>query len=375
MNKKTIVLVAIALAVASAGLARESTEIMGARYLGMGGCFVAASHDRSLLFANPAALDRADEMMFTVMGLASTVNTKTPEVIGFLLDNRKDFEDLGDMNEEDQNAFFDKIIEEIDFKRMNVMLSTIPFGMIRKPFGGALFTDTRASAMAFNGAGATPLVDFAATQDVGGVVGYGYGWTGLTSFLPNRLSVGGGLKYIQRYAYSARETVTEMNDGDTVELMHGNTFGLDIGLLYDVNPNLCFGAAVYDVFASEIEWEGDPSTFSRIQPGDTQKVEPALRIGLTYNLPWRAGFMASPVMVACDLAEPFDGDLTFFKKVHVGAETSFFKDWFQARLGVSQGYPTFGLSIWLFTYAYYTEESGRHAGQMGDSRHMLSFEL
>ena len=373
MNK-TILIVGLVLALSAAALARESTEIVGARYLGMGGCFVTVANDRTLPFANPAGLDRAGERMITVMGIASTVNSKTFDVLGFGLDRRKDFENLDDMSDEEQDDFFDEIVNEINYKRMNITLSTMPFGWIQRPFGGALFTDSHAVAMAFEGASGTPLVDAVGTQDFGGIVCYSGGLDGVPSILPNRISLGAGLKYINRSIYSMRQTMTELADGDAAELMNGSTVGLDLGLLYDVTPGLRVGLAVYDALASEIEWDGDASVNSRIQPGDKQKIEPSLRLGVTYNLPWDVQHVSSAI-VAFDLAEPFDGDVTFFKKVHLGAEASLFRSWFKARVGISQGYPSVGLGIWGFSYAYYAAEDGRHAGQVSDRRHVISFGL
>jgi hypothetical protein len=374
MNK-TVIIFATVLMFCSVALARESAQIVGARYLGMGSCFVTAVNDRTMLFANPAALDRAETRMLTIMGFAATANSKTADVIGFGLDNRDKFEDLGDMPEEEQDEFFDQIIDEINYKRMNVMVSTLPFGWIQRPFGGVIFTDTRISAMAYNGASNTPLVDLLGTQDLGGIVGFAHGWMGLQSFLPNRLSVGADLKYVRRYAYSMRETMTELADADSPELMSGNTIGLDLGLLYDINAKTRLGLAVYDVLASDIEWDGDSSDVSRIQPGDKQDIQPALRIGFTRLFAPEAGFLASPILLAFDLAEPFDGEVTFFKKIHVGAEASLFRTWLKARLGLSQGYPSAGLGIGVFSYAYYAEETGRHAGQIADHRHVISLGL
>jgi hypothetical protein len=296
-------------------------------------------------------------------------------VVGFGLDNRDKFEDLDGMPEEEQDAFFDQIVDEINYKRMNVMFSTLPFGWIERHAGGAIFTDARLSAMAFSGASNTPLADATFAQDVGGVFCYAHGWTGLATFLANRLSVGAGLKYIHRYMYSVRETMTELSDADSPEMMNGSTFGLDVGLLYDVTEGTRVGLAVYDLAASDIEWNGDSSEVSSIKPGDKQDVQPALRVGATHLWAPEAGFLASPVLFALDLAEPFDGDVTFFKKVHLGAEAAFFKPWIKARLGLSQGYPSAGLSVWMFTYAYYAAEGGRHAGQIQDHRHVFSFEL
>lgn len=373
--KRTVIILLALLTLSSVAPARESTQILGARYLGMGGCFVAGASDRTLLFANPAALDRAETRMITTMGFTSTVNSKTSDVVGFGLDNRDTFEDLDDLPEEEQDAFFDKMIDEINFKRMNVMISTLPFGWIQRPFGGTIFTDARVSAMAFSGASNTPLVDLFGIQDVGVVAGYAHGWTGLQSFLPNRLSVGAGLKYIRRYGYSIRETMTELSDADSPDLMSGNAVAVDLGLLYDINDKTRMGLALYDALASDIEWEGDSSEVSRIKPGEKQDIQPALRIGVTRLVTPGAEFLASPVLIAFDLAEPFDGDVTFFKKIHVGAEASLFREWFKVRLGLSQGYPSAGMSLGFFTYAYYAEETGRHAGQITDHRHVISLGL
>jgi hypothetical protein len=373
MNKLALTIVLV-LALAAVALARESTEIVGARYLGMGGCFVAAANDRTMLFANPAALDRAQGRTITAMGLATTVNSRTFDVVSFGLDHRDEFEDLDDMSEEERNDFFDQISDDINFKRMNFILSTEPFGWIQRPLGGVLFTDTRASVMVFRGASDTPVVDAVGTQDVGGVVGYGGGIDGLPSLVPNRISFGACLKYINRSIYSIRETMTEISDGESAELMNGHTVGLDLGMLYDVKPGLRVGMAVYDALAGEIEWDGDASVASRIQPGDKQKIEASLRLGMTYELPWKVQHVASS-MVAFDLSEPFDGDVTFFKKIHFGVEASVFKQWLKARLGVSQGYPTIGVGIGGLSYAYYAVEEGRHAGQVCDRRHVVTFGL
>ncbi|HVP58468.1 MAG TPA: hypothetical protein VMU02_10245 [bacterium] len=373
MNKLITILV-LTVALGSSALARESTEIIGARYLGMGDCFIACSRDRSILFANPAALDRPDGRMFTAMGLVSSVNSKTTDVVRFALDHRKDFENVSDMSEADQNAFFDDIVNNINFKRMNLMLSIEPFGMIQRPVGGTVFSDSRATGMAFRGASGTPLVDADLRQDFGGIVGFGWGWTGLRSFLPNRLSVGASLKYIHRSIFSTRETVTELSDGEGAKMLNGTTVGLDLGLLYDINSRLCVGAAIYDAIAGDIKWKGDSTTYSRVEPGDIEKIEPALRLGVTCRLPWNVPHLSSE-LVAFDLNEPFDGDVSFFKKIHAGIEASVLASWFKVRMGISQGYPTVGLSVFGLTYAYYTEEEGRHAGQLPDRRHVISFGL
>jgi hypothetical protein len=373
--KTAIIVLVIGLAVWSTAVARESAEIIDARYLGMGSCFVACPEGQNVLFANPAALDRVGDRSMAVLGLVTTVNSKTADVVGFALDNRDEFENVDDMTEEEQDKFFDDIVDNINYKRMNVMLSTVPFGWVQRSAGGALFTDTRVSGMASNGASNTPIVDVLATQDLGGVFGIGHGWSDLGGYLPNRFSLGADLKYFRRYAYSARETVTELSDADSPELMSGSSVGLDVGLLYDISDQVRLGLAVYDMFATKIEWDGDSSEVSRIQPGDEQEIQPALRVGATYTVRPNAGWLASPILLAFDLAEPFDGDVTFFKKVHMGAEAALFRSWFKARLGVSQGYPSAGVSLGGLTYAYYAAEEGKFAGQIADHRHVLSFGL
>lgn len=375
---KTVTIVATVLALCvfcSVALARESAQILGARYLGMGSSFVTVANDRTVLFANPAGLDRVEKHILTILSLTATANSGTADVIGFGLDNRKKFEELDGMAEEEQDEFFDDIIGEINYKRMRIMMSTLPLGWIQRSAGATLFTDTRVSAMAFNGASNTPLVELLGTQDVGGVAGYAYGRTGLASFLPNRLSVGANLKYARRYMYSIRETMTELADGDSPELLNGSTIGLDLGLLYDIDDKTRVGLAVYDALASDIEWGGDSSDVSRIQPGEKQDIQPALRVGVSRLFPVETRVLASPILVAFDLAEPFDGDISFFKKIHLGGEVALFRPWFKARLGVSQGYPSAGFSLGFLTYAYYAEETGRHAGQIADHRHVISLGL
>ncbi len=368
--KRIIVFGAILLLAVSAH-SRESTEIVGARWLGMGGCTVAVSRGAQILFSNPAFLDRLEggELIF---GDQVSVNRRTFEVFGFFLDHLSDFKDVGEMSEEEQNDFFDLIIEEINFKRMNLSSSVILPAYLRRPAGAMVFGDANISAVAFSGVGGVPVVDLTMIYDLGVAAGYAYGWNRLHEFLPGRLSVGGTLKWYMRHEYSTRQTVTVLSDEGSFGLLRGSSFGLDVGLLYDLRPELTLGLAIYDLLASDIEWKGTTSSFSRIQPGEKLDIQPSMRLGLAYTKPLRWKSLSCEIL-ALDIVEPFDSDITFFKKIRMGSEVSVEHLPLKLRFGVSEGYPALGFSLGGFTYAWYNVELGRHAGQVRDSRHIISF--
>ncbi|MDR1453420.1 MAG: hypothetical protein LBJ25_05555 [Candidatus Margulisbacteria bacterium] len=68
-------------------------------------------------------------------------------------------------------------------------------------------------------------------------------------------------------------------------------------------------------------------------------------------------------------------DSTFFQRLHLGLEQPYFNGLIDLRLGLNQGYPTFGLGANLGWYRvgflYYTEELGREIGQQPTSYYVL----
>ncbi|MDR1323342.1 MAG: hypothetical protein LBK68_02775 [Candidatus Margulisbacteria bacterium] len=68
-------------------------------------------------------------------------------------------------------------------------------------------------------------------------------------------------------------------------------------------------------------------------------------------------------------------DNTFFQRLHLGLEQPYFDGLIDLRLGLNQGYPTFGLGANLGWYhvgfLYYTEELGQEIGQRPASYYVL----
>ena len=73
------------------------------------------------------------------------------------------------------------------------------------------------------------------------------------------------------------------------------------------------------------------------------------------------------ISFAADLNHPFDSDITFFKKLFLGAEANL-PPFFHLGTGFYQGYTSFGIGLdirWLrLDFALYGEEMGKYAGDV-----------
>jgi hypothetical protein len=98
---------------------------------------------------------------------------------------------------------------------------------------------------------------------------------------------------------------------------------------------------------------------------------------LTQTFKYTYGFM-NFILPDTTYAVDFDfvaPDSTFFQRLHLGLEQPYFDGLIDLRLGLNQGYPTFGLGANLGWYhagfLYYTEELGREIGQQPTSYYVL----
>ncbi|MDR2428961.1 MAG: hypothetical protein LBD62_04060 [Candidatus Margulisbacteria bacterium] len=118
------------------------------------------------------------------------------------------------------------------------------------------------------------------------------------------------------------------------------------------------------------------STFANppFQPEDEANDQPSF---LSQTFKYAYGFM-NFILPDTTYAADFDfiaPDSTFFQRLHLGLEQPYFGGLIDLRLGLNQGYPTFGLGANLGWYRvgflYYTEELGREIGQQPVSYYVL----
>jgi hypothetical protein len=101
-------------------------------------------------------------------------------------------------------------------------------------------------------------------------------------------------------------------------------------------------------------------------------------VGAAFRPGVRLGKWLYNIAAGFDVDQPFDNNVTFFKKIYTGVEANL-TPVFSIRGGLAQGYPTFGLGMRLYLiradYAFYGEELGKYAGQLVSWNHAIRFQL
>lgn len=211
----------------------------------------------------------------------------------------------------------------------------------------------------------------------------------------DQLSVGAGLKIAKRTKMEAvfvdigsyttiKDTLTDRLDDVTDNFFSPKTFslGLDLGVLYQFNREIRFGASLRDIYFKSLA-------------GDT--FVPNFTMGVNYSprfMNKNHGFLGRKFNVACDFTDMFNADRNykFFSHLNFGFEleqtliglnTDFNEARFLAiRLagGFRGGYPSAGVSLevlrfFTFEIATWGEERGYYTGQDEERVYMAQFSL
>lgn len=348
------------------------------RFFGMGGAFVAVSDDRNLFFTNPAGLQNAPGRSFTFGLLPVSLNTNTLDIIDFYRDNDDRFQNLNDLSGTEQAQFYDDVLDAIGGKRAETS-AHFPLAILwpasedsRMPsFGLGFFARGGTAFLAQNGAAGIPVTTLDIEVEYTGVLSAAYSWDEL---LPGRLSVGGSFKVDYRQLSLNTKSILALSEDEDLDLLSATGFGLDVGAQYQLTPRVTVGAALYDLIHSDFEFSGgdrvDPLAI--LADGDVGELEPSLAVGGAFR-PGVALGPISDVLLALDVTEPFDGDRSFWKGVHIGAEGHL--GWLAPRFGFYQGYPGAGLGLGPIQYAYFSTEVGSFPGARSNYAHVLSLEF
>jgi hypothetical protein len=330
----------------------------------MGNASVAVVDDRYSLFNNPAGLGFFKEHMeLSISPLFLHLDKNFFDIAGFLLKNEKK---LKDPNTYDQ-AFFNDF-NEIDAKWAELgYLPEATFATRRFGFGMYNVLSTRISAETGH---FIPKLGLGGNEDLVLTAAYAHR-------IKEIFSVGASFKYIYRvvlpdsilgftdtYKFSKelQNSALGGNMGAFLDLGHlERGFGFDVGGMANVGEALRFGLAVQDLF----EYLDGDFKHVRVGLGSAYRILPATRIPFIKDL-----------IVAMDIKDIFLKD-SFFNKLYMGTELDMHLA--ALRLGLNQGYPTFGFGLNFFIfhvdYAYLTEEAGFYPGQIPKSAHRFSLRL
>ena len=319
----------------------------GIRPLGMGGAFTAIADDSNAIFYNPAGLNRLDTWSFELPLIVETSNSNI------------------DIFDESQDVDFDSTHETVEFIRKhlgetgNIRVAHVP-NFVKKNFGIALLAQSQALYRFDNPAFPESSINAQATGSAH--VGMGH------SFLADKLSVGGTLKYVVKSSLDETYTAQQIagsNFDTTIEddMLDGSGFGIDLGAIYTLPFKIdsTLGLSIINLGGVDL--------------GDAGEIDQQVNIGAAARhsfekISWLNLVGAFDIV---DLFREAGSDDDLYKRLRFGIEAQM--PILTLRTGVYQGYGTFGASLDLkyakLEYANYAEEVGAFAGDSADRRHVI----
>ncbi|MBN1351342.1 conjugal transfer protein TraF [candidate division KSB1 bacterium] len=371
-----IIILLIMLSCSMSLLAQNERYVMRSpRAMGMGGAGLAVLSPDHVFFYNPAQLNRLTRNKFTLVDARICFNKNLLDQLDFYNKYSEQIKNLNDFSDDETSAFFDEASEIIKKRVIAEFAGPVPINLVVRNFGVGFFTGAAVDYRMKTGASSIPLVNAAFQADFLVVGSLAHGFSGP---FPGKLSVGGTVKYMNRWISYKMQSVTDLDN--QLVVFSGKTIGVDLATLYSIK-RLAFGFTIFDVNSPTIAYQANQSSLNdstSIVVAPNGKVEPSLRCGLAYYPKKSLIPIFSRNVIALDIEQPFDGDLTFFKKLYFGFEGTL-ASVFRLRVGFAQGYASFGagidLSVILIDYAFYGQEWGGYAGQVPNWNHLIRFKL
>ena len=347
------------------------------RAMGMGGAYTAIGGRVDSLFYNPATLinipkDKGWEVNVLNLSVEAGKNTRN------FIDDMQDANDTPDLNhdgktDDDQEKALNEVLAQ--YRGKNLHLGAADFTSFGKSydsfaFGIGALANLQLNAMSHQGFGPEGFLEVNAAATYGAIGGFSMG-------VSDGLYAGLSLKSLTResvnHNFTAREFVEHQDNLDDYisdELRkRGTAVGFDAGMLWK--------------FERDSWWR--PSVgLSMLNIGDLNFKE-AGKVPMTVN----AGFAVNPniswsrsLLIGIDYVDLLNGysqDKDMAKRIRLGTELQLFDIMpveMSLRLGLYEGYPTFGADLRLLTfllsYTMYSEEVGAYSGQSKDTRQMLT---
>ncbi len=354
MKRLSFLVILLCLVCTASLSAKESSFRIykGVRPMGMGGAFVAISNDANALFYNPAGLADIREKRISIFPLEVEFGQNAYDIYSDALD--VDFD-----NEEETAEFLRSYIGDYAHAGVNFVPS------YSKPnFALALIGTFNSNLQARNLQSPRLIVE--TVTDAGVATGYAL------SFLDDNLLVGASAKYIFRRSLDEEYTVLDITTEDFEDRLDDDTEDgsgalLDIGLIYK------FSDIQIGEKTSAFQIGISANNFVDNDMGDAQDIDEHIDLGLAATLDkWT--FALDYV----DLFNQVGDDEDMGKRLRLGAEWAV-KPFLFLRLGLYQGYPTFGVGLETknvqFDVLTYAEEVGTYSGQRDDRRYMMRLGL
>jgi hypothetical protein len=340
----------------------------------MGGASMAVIDDENVFFYNPALLGLMKNKQLTIFDLSISSNSAVFDYYDFLKDNEDDIKDIHKLSTEEQKDLFDKTNEIGSSLDAATAFVDGPLNIQYKSknFGVGLFTSANLFGNIYPNAANLPVMDAFIQSDFVTIMSL---CQQVENLFPRKLYLGVSGKFLYRLVSSKIEPIPILYD-KTLDLYKGTNFGIDISAFYQFSNQVALGLAIYDIFASDIKWSSDSENPRTIKPDGN--IDPTMRFGISATPIVNVHKFLQHVTVALDFEQPFDDDVTFFKKLFFGAEAQLIPA-LKFRTGFYQGYPVVGMGfqsrIFKFDYAYFSEEMGNYAGQISNYQHVVRFQF
>ncbi|MEM1042460.1 MAG: hypothetical protein AAGI91_07500 [Bacteroidota bacterium] len=372
--------------------------VPSSQVLGMGDAGVAFSGPETAFFYNPAHLASAGlaKPRIDILGVQGELNSKFFDDLSFVTDRVSPALDDGidvPLTEENRALFTDALAQgrRPTVGQAAALLPSVMVGFGNYAVGAGLFAhNTTRYRFEDNGTG-IPVLDLFSQSDA--IVAL----SGAAAVPTTNLSVGITGKYVRRYiGYKNKDFLAIDPDNEQLYFVNGSTVTFDLGLQYTdavatLPGSLDFGLAVYDLVGGNFSYDlfraldltgGDAATDDAevqniLSVLDGRDGEPAVRLGAAYRHP---AIPSLPVLgdlgVALDYLSRSTSEVQqpFLSKFRLGGQATV-AGLLALRLGISQGYPTFGTGIhtsfFRLDYVFYGVEDGRLPGQLERYNHLV----
>ncbi|MDR3162475.1 MAG: hypothetical protein LBT81_01255 [Helicobacteraceae bacterium] len=348
----------------------KDTKVMGA-----GGAGVASANSFSAIFSNPAGLARMPKEYgweFQLINIAAVIN-----------ENTKNLQDILDAADESETKAAQELDKHIG-KSYHIGINAVPLSVSKMfdetGFGVGLVYSASVNAVAHQGFGASGILEINGIAVGGAALGIAHNFNDVPigKWLLNTISVGAGAKYLQYGVISRGYSPADLagyasEDKDVLneDFENGNSFVLDLGVIYNLSSNFSVGTSVLNI--GGIGDKGLIYIPMTVNAGGAY----------TYRVSERAFFNQVRVSLdLIDITQEYDDD-SLIKRTRFGADLNVWDGSFSTfalQAGLYQGEFTGGFSLRLalveIAASTYAEQIGAYNGQdEADRRYMVSVGL
>lgn len=387
---KKFITVFIIMSFASFSFGAQTQKFYSIRNAAMGGVGYASGNDLSVLDSNPALMNNMDGCL-NILSFKAAINDQA------LNDQQKlfDFIDFIDENDGNESAIISKMKSVLPLKAKLMMEFGLPMQFVAGTPSFMRFADKWGFAVFNNSIIDTRMVDpgnpkikMTGQTDIAGVLGFSRKYK--EGLVPFDFDAGIALKYVSQvrlyngsdgsdtYEFGAGDVAAGIDDIEPGTKI-GSGIGFDMGFAADTDftslKNEKVGFVIKNMMTNlsgEIQVSGN-----KVDDYDSY-------IPMTYGIGYSAvaGFetdihFINDLLDEIQIAVDFDinNEVSWFKKMHFGLESTVFNDILKLRLGNNQGNFTSGFSldmgVFHLGYANYTEELERKVGINSVNYHML----